>query len=217
MIKSLFQKTSYNNDDNKLLLSELPFYGIGGTIYRIEEAEESYYKILYNQDGSINPNKIPVPKKKSKNLQFLLKDYFMDLSNYLSKFENQYLDYENNTVKETLTNKQFILLVIITSLASIFSIPFLFTTTTIGLLFSTVSLLSLYIVCDIHKKDINNNNKRNTFMKQYKDLERDLANYNSGKNIINEKKETIYSEIKKVDKSYLKIFPKIKTLTKEIA
>lgn len=209
-----FKKNSYSN--NNQLLTELPFYGIGGSIYRIEEAEEAYYKVLYNHDGSINSNKIPVPKKKNKNLQFLLKDYFEDLNKYLELFQNQYLDYENSSNKVTLTNKQFILLAIITLLASIFSIPFLFTTTYIGLLFSTISVLSLYIVCDIHKKDINRNKERNNFMKQYKELERDLANYRSGKSILKENNKTIYTEIKEVDKSNLKILPKIKTLTKDI-
>ena len=168
MKKLLFKKDDNQSNDNNLLLQELPFYGIGGTICRIEEAEESYYKVLYNQDGSINPLKIPVPKKKKKNFKYLLDDYFKDLVNYLDKFKNKHIELETSTYKEVLTNKQFILLSIITFLASIFSIPFLFTTTIIGLIFSTVSILSLYIVCDIHKKDAQTVNSRNVFIKQYK-------------------------------------------------
>ena len=218
MKKTLFRKDNkLSNDNNNLLLQELPFYGIGGTIYRIEEAEEAYYKVLYNQDGSINLNKIPVPKKKKRNLQYLLDDYFKDLSNYLDKFNNKYIEFENNTYKEILTNKQFILLLIITFLSSIFSIPFLFTTTTTGLIFSTVSVLSLYIVCDIHKKDAQTVNSRNVFIKQYKELESSLKNYQSNKISLKNSERAKNRQIKAMDNSYFKPFIKIKNLIREIA
>lgn len=218
MKKILFRKDDeLNNNDNNLLLQELPFYGIGGSIYRIEEAEEAYYKVLYNQDGSINPLKIPVPKKKKKNLQYLLDDYFKDLSNYLEKFKNKYIEYENNNYKVALTNKQFILLSLITFLASVFSMPFLFTTATIGLIFSVASILSLYIVCDIHKKDVKIITQRNMFIKQYSKLERDLKEYSVSKTKFKTKDKTIYSSVNKMDNSYLKPFNKIKNLVREIA
>lgn len=217
MKKLLFKKDDNQSNDNNLLLQELPFYGIGGTICRIEEAEESYYKVLYNQDGSINPLKIPVPKKKKKNFKYLLDDYFKDLGNYLDKFKNKHIELETSTYKEVLTNKQFILLSIITFLASIFSIPFLFTTTIIGLIFSTVSILSLYIVCDIHKKDVQTINERNIFIDEYKKLEKYLKDYNTGKTNFKAKDKPMHQKIKKMDNSYLKPLNRIKNLVREIA
>lgn len=217
MKKILFKKSDNLGNDNNLLLQELPFYGIGGTICRIEEAEESYYKVLYNQDGSINPLKIPVPKKKKKNFKYLLDDYFKDLGNYLDMFKNKHIELETNTYKEVLTNKQFILLSTITFLASIFSIPFLFTTTIIGLIFSAVSILSLYIVCDIHKKDVQTINERNIFIDGYKKLEKDLKDYNAGKTNFKVKDKTMHQKIKKIDNSYLKPLNRIKNLVREIA
>lgn len=217
MKKILFKKDDNQSNDNNLLLQELPFYGIGGTICRIEEAEESYYKVLYNQDGSINPLKIPVPKKKKKNFKYLLDDYFKDLGNYLDKFKNKHIELETNTYKEVLTNKQFILLSTITFLASIFSIPFLFTTTIIGLIFSAVSILSLYIVCDIHKKDVQTINERNIFIDEYKKLEKYLKDYNTGKTNFKAKDKPMHQEIKKIDNSYLKPLNRIKNLVREIA
>jgi len=199
-----------------LLLPELPFYGIGGTIYCIEEAPESYHKILYNQDGSINPNKIPVPKKKNKNFNLVLNDYCKDLKNYLDKFQNQYLEYESSINIHVLSDKQFYCLAIVTLIATLASIPFLFSTAWIGVIFATISGMSLYIVCDIHKNDVIKDKKHNRFKKQYKKYQRDLANYRSGKPIYKEKnEETVYTEIDKVDKSYLKFLPKIKILIKD--
>lgn len=213
----LLERNNFEIDDTNLLLQELPFYGVGGSIYRIEEAEESYYKVLYNQDGSINPLKIPVPKKKKKNLKYLLDDYFKDLSNYLDKFKNKHIELNNSTYKEVLSKKQFILLSLVTFLASIFSIPFLFTTTTIGLIFSAISILSLYIVCDIHKKDINNIKERDTFVNQYIELEKYLMDYNTGNSSFKAKSRTKYSSVKKMERSYLKPFNIIKKLVREIA
>lgn len=215
--KLLFQKSNVRIEDNNLLLQELPFYGVGGTICRIEEAEEAYYKVLYNQDGSINPIKIPVPKKKKKNLKYLLDDYFKDLSNYLDKFRDKHVELDNNTYKEVLTKKQFLLLSSVTFLASIFSIPFLFTTATIGLIFSAVSILSFYIVCDIHKKDVNNINERDIFINQYREFEKFLREFKDGNTSFKSITKTKYSSIKKMDNSYLKPFNRIKNLVREIA
>lgn len=210
LFKSKETKPQENNN-LELLLPELPFYGIGGTICRIEEAPESYYKVLYNQDGTINSQKIPVPKKKNKNLNLLLKDYYEDLKNYLDKFQTKY----SESYHPVLTNKQFYILAIITSLATTLSIPVLLSTAWTGLLFSAISAISLYIVCDLRKKDIQKSKNQSNFKKQYKTYQRNLADYRSGNSICNEKCiETTYTQINQIDKSYLKFFPKIKMLIK---
>ena len=201
-------------ENNKLLFKELPFYGISGTIYRLEEAEDVYYKVIYNQDGTINPQKLPISKKKGKNYHLLENDYYKELEKCLKIFNNKYLEYANNSYKANLTNKQFYILSIATFLASVASIPFLLTTTWIGLVFATISVLSLYIVCDVHKKDLQNRNERSSFITQYKELERALSNYNLGNTTSNEKNtETTYTKIEGIDKSNMKIMPNIKILT----
>lgn len=209
------QKT-IENDNIKVLLPELPFYGKDKSICSIIEAEECFYKIVYNIDGTINNNKIPVPKKQQKNLKFLLKDYYNDADNYLKTYQSKYLECENFNGKPTLTNKQFYALAIVTSLAAISSIPFLFTTTWAGIIFGTISTFSLYIVCDIHKKDINNIKTKEQFKKEYKKIQINLTNYRSG-NPINKEiiKETIYTEIDKKDYSNVMDLPKVKVLSKE--
>lgn len=209
-------KNESNLTDYTVILPELPFYGIGGTIYRVEETEDSYYKVIYNANGSINPQKIPVPKNKKRNFKPLLKDYCHDLKNYLDKVQNQYIECESNITDTTLTNKQFYTLALITLMATIASIPFLFSTAWIGLVFSTISALSFCILCDIHKKDIVKLKKQKQFKKQYIQYQRDLANYRSSNPIFkNKNDETNYTKINEVDKSYLKIFPKIRRLKKD--
>lgn len=210
------KKNELLDDTNELLFDELPFYGISGTICRIEEAPESYYKVLYNQDGTINPQKLPVSKKKGKKFIAIQEDYYSEVKNILTKFKDQYMEYENNKYNPTLTNNQFYILAIVTFLASMASIPFLLTTAWIGLVFETISVLSLYIVCDIHKKDVQNKKERTAFMNKYIKLERDLVDYQTGNFSYKDKKvKTEYTKIEEIDKSHLKTFPNIKMLTKE--
>lgn len=213
---SIFQskKDNLSENNNKLLFPELPFYGIGGTIHHIEEAPEAYYKVLYNQDGTINSLKLPISKKKGKNYALIKKEYYQEVEKCLKVYETQYLEHENNKYKPTLTNNQFYLLAIVTFLAGIASIPFLLTTAWIGLIFTTVSVLALYIVCDLHKKDITNTKNQSEFKKQYKELQRNLIDYKSGTST-KKKVETSYTKIEEIDKSSLKTLPNIKILTKE--
>lgn len=210
------EKGNSIDNNNQILLPEIPFYGISGTICRIEETEDSYYKVLYNQDGTIKSQKIPVPKKKSKNLSLLLNDYCNDLKKYLEKYKNEYGDCEKKQTDLFLTDKQFYLLIILTLLATLASLPFIFTTTAIGIIFSTISVTSLYIVCDIRNKDIQKNKKYSEFKKQYQQLERDLIEYQTG-NIKGEikREETICTKINELNKSNLKLFSEMNLLIKE--
>ena len=198
------KKNELLDNNNKLLFNELPFYGIGGTIYCIEEAEEAYYKVIYNQDGTINPQKLPIPKKKGRNFILVQEDYYNEVKTILDKLREQYLEYEHNNYKSILSNSQFYILAIVTFLASMASIPFLLSTAWIGLVFATVSVLSLYIVCDIHKRDIQNTKEKDTFMKQYKKLEKDLSDYQSGITIsMEQSKKVNFTKVESVDKSFL--------------
>lgn len=205
-----------SNSDTKVLLPKIPFYGLAGTICQIEETTDSYYKVLYNADGNINENKIPVPKKKSKNKKYLLNDYYKDLKKYLEANEAKYLEYENTNPNPILTNTQFYILAIVTFLASVSSLPFLFSTTWIGLIFATISTFSLYVVCDIHKNDLNKQKKYITFINNYKEYQRDLVNYNINNKLTKSKTpKTTYTEIENMEKSNEKLSTKLKQLKKE--
>ena len=86
-----------------------------------------------------------------------------------------------------------------------------------GVIFDSISVLSLYIVCDIHKKDIIKLNEYNYFIENYECLEGRLSDYNSIK-----KKNVSLELIPKKDKTNIdkKSFSysplsNIKHLTKE--
>lgn len=214
---TLFKKKQ-TDEDIKLLLPELPFYGKGGSICRIIDAPESYYKVLYTSNGGISNTLIPVPKNKGRNFKLILNDYCCDLKSYLDEFQNQYLEYESTKIKKKLSNKQFYILASIVAICTIISIPVLLTTSWIGLVFSSVSAFSLYMICDIRNKDVTNENTRKNFIRQYNNYQRALANYKSSNPVYKERYEkTLYPEIPKKDTSYLRFIPKILRgeLTKE--
>ena len=183
----LFKNIDENNydDGNKVLAPEVPFYGKSGTIFRIEEASEAYYKVLYNSDGSIRKLKIPVSKKKSKNLNFLLNDYIEEVRNYLTSSYDKYMECSNNKVKVILSNREYSVLLIVNILAVLVSIPFLFAITLAGLIFSVISFLCLYILLNIHKKDEEKIEEHDCFVRKYEEFQKMLIDYEKGVNIIN--------------------------------
>ena len=214
LLSKLINNKKDNLESNNLvLLRELPFYGIAGSICRVEEAPECYYKILYNQDGSINSCMIPVPKKKKKNLNLVINDYIEDIKKYLNIFNDKYIDYSNNGVKTILDNRKFYILFIITLLASISSIPFLFTTAWAGLVFSTISTLSLYIVLDLHKKDKEKVRECNELIKQYEELQKVLDDYEFGKSILNKSSDEVF--LTETVKNNVSVFEKIDILSND--
>ena len=183
----LFKNTGEDDsieDNNLVLVPEVPFYGKGGTIFRIEEASEAYYKVLYNSDGSIRKLKVPVSKKKSKNLNFLLNDYIEEVRNYLNSSYDKYMECSNNRVKVIFSNREYSVLLIINILAVLVSIPFLFTITIAGLIFSVVSFFLLYILLVIHKKDEEKIEKHDSFVRKYEEFQKILNDYEKGLNII---------------------------------
>ena len=167
--------------ENNIILPKIPFYGISGTISHIEESSECYYKVIYREDGSINSLKLPIPKRRSRSLVMIKEEYYNEVEKYLTSVKDKYIEFKDNKCNTTLTNKQYILLFIITLLASIFSLPFFLATALMGLIFESISVLSLYIVCDIHKKDVIKLKEYNDFIKEYQEFEERLSIYNSGK------------------------------------
>lgn len=204
------------SNDSTILLPQIPFYGLPGTISHIEETPDSYYKVLYNVDGTINKNKIPVPKKKNKNKKYLFNDYYNDLKKYLDQNESKYLEYKNTNIIPTLSKKQFISLATVTSLATLASLPFLVTTSWIGLIFGTVSAFSLYIVCEVYKKDRDKIKNQQDFINSYNKYQRDLVDYNTNNQLTKEKtNKTTYTQIENIKKINEKVAEKIKQLIKK--
>lgn len=224
MIKELFLSSSNKNNnkinntkgnDSTILLTEIPFCGLAGTISRIEETKDSYYKVLYNADGTINKTKLPVPKKKNKNKKNLFNDYYNDLEKYLDRNKAKYLEFKNTNIIPKLSKKQFLALATVTSLASLASLPLLLSTTFVGLMFGTISVFSLYVVCEVYKKDKDEIIKRNNFVNDYDQYQRNFVDYKA-KNESNKAvtPKTQYTEIDCTKKNNEKEPAKSKQLIK---
>ena len=216
MNKKIFSVLSSNNktleidNGNNTLFPEIPFYGIKGSIHKIEEAEESYYKILYSDNGKIDPIKKPVPKNKGKNLASIIEDYHNDLKTYLEINNDKYLEYRNISPKKKINDKNLRIALIASSAATIISIPILFMSD-IGAIIGAVSALSLYKVYDIKRTQ----ESKEQFIKQYDIYQKSLVSYIE-KQSDTKKVATTYTKIAaKEDPSLDKNKPKILILTKE--
>lgn len=222
MFKKLFEllkdlksvKSNSENNENIVLYPEIPFYGIKGSIHTIEETENAYLKVVYNHDGTIDPLKKPIPKKKSKNLNLIENDYYKDLKTYLEFNHNKYLEYKSNLVKPKLTKQQVKIGIIIAGTMTIISFPILITTSYIGALLEAISILALYKTIDL-KKQHETVAQQKKFLSEYKEYQKELITYNQS----NSKKsyQTVYTEIATKNATKDKDYPKIKILSKEEA
>lgn len=192
------------------LFPEIPFYGIKGSIHKIEEAKECYYKVLYSDTGAIDPIKKPVPKNKGKNLSSLIDDYHHDLKKYLELNNNKYLDYKSSS-KAKLSKRQMKACFFLSSLAVVTSIPVLFLISDLGAILGGVSVFALYKVYDLKTKQ----DKKEEFMKQYNTYQKALVNYNQMKSDKKKVKETTYTKISSKDVKNEMTRPKVLTLSKE--
>ena len=222
MFKKLFEllkdlkskKSNSENNENIVLYPKIPFYGIKGSIHTIEETENAYLKVVYNHDGTIDPLKKPIPKKKSKNLNLIESDYYKDLKTYLEFNHDKYLEYKNNLVKPKLTKQQVKIGIIITGTMTIISFPILITTSYIGALLEAISILALYKTIDL-KKQHETVAQQKKFLSEYKEYQKELKTYNQS----NSKKsyQTVYTEIATKNATKAQDYPKIKILSKEEA
>ena len=203
--------------ENNIILPKIPFYGITGTISHIEDTIDCYYKVIYREDGSLNPLKLPIPKRRNKSLVLIEEDYYKEVEKYLTTVKDEYIKCKDSKCNTTLTNKQYILLFIITLLATIFSLPFFLATALMGLIFESISIISLYIVCDIHKKDVIKLKEYNDFIKEYQELEERLSIYNSDKEENASIELTREVEKPKIEKKSSFKYSRPKLLTKEAA
>lgn len=203
-------------EGEKILFGPIPFYGVGNTIHSIIEKEECYYKVLYKQDGSINPLMLPVAKKKKKNLELLKRDYCHDLSNCIDSKKELYLEYKNNKYIPKLSNKNYILSLVISILVTLIAIPYVFTTSIIGIIVSTISILGFCIVNDIHKKDNSIRNNRIEYINNFKKLENELESLQTN-NIkpVEKPSKANHLEIKTIKNIPSKTKTKVRTLSNQ--
>lgn len=225
MRKKLFFQNSANVNisDNYIetLLPDIPFYGIKGTICRIEVLKDDddgrelcYYKVLYNHDGTINPKKVRVPRSKGKNFASLLNNYYEDLQKYLNLNHDKYLDYKTNKMKKTIDKSCVKFLVIASATLVVATIPILISTVYVGAIMEATFLLSLYLTNNFRKKIIADE-KKQEFIKQYDSYQKELMDYNIACDKGDKIKRTLYTEISSKDHSLDKNWPKIKVLAKE--
>lgn len=186
MRKKLFFRNSANVNPSdtyvETLLPDIPFYGMKGTICRIEvlkdddDRELCYYKVLYNHDGTIDSEKIRVPKCKGKNLVSLLNDYYTDLKQYLDFNNDKYLDYKTNLMNKKFDKRKVQIAVMISVAMTIVSLPILILTNYVGAIMSGASILLLYKTNSLNKK-IMEDEKKHKFIKQYDQHQQRLVNY----------------------------------------
>lgn len=208
---SLKEKDIQSKATNKMF-DEIPNIGIKGAIHNIEEANECYYIIEYNADGTLDPIKKPVPKNKGKNLPFITDIYYKNLKKYLEINNDKYLKYKNIPRQHKLSKMKLKVYTIITFVATSCSLPVLFFVSDIGAVFSAISLLSLYKVYDLKKTQDN----QEKFIKRYDVYQRMLIEYNLKNEQPKKKYETKYTKIAtKEEPVQEKTRPKTLSLTKE--
>ena len=75
---------------------------------------------------------------------------------------------------------------------------------------AVISRIEINGYIDEITSNITKENTRKNFMRQYKNYQRDLANYKSSNPVYKDKYEkTLYPELPKKDTSYLRFIPKI--------
>ena len=177
--QSLFKEQTIvgvENSSVKTLVPKIPFYGIKGTICTIEETPESYYKVLYSDNGKIDPVKKPVPKKKGKNLFSITDDYYQDLKKYLDLNNSKYLEIKNSRPQKYLSKQKLQICLGIVTLASLVSLPVLFLTAYVGAILEAISLVLLYKLYDTKEK-VKVQEEKQRFIKEYDIYQRTLVEY----------------------------------------
>lgn len=217
---------SLNEPDCHLetLLPHMPHYGIKGTICRIEVLKDGddkvlcYYKVLYNHDGTINPNKIKIPRGKGeKNKRLLYDEYFMELKEYLELNSEKYYSYKSELLKKKIDKRQVHIGIAISAVMTVVSAPVLISTTYVGALMGGTSILSLYKTSSLKQKMVKNE-KKSKFIKQYDQYHQRLVEYQTSKfNVKNVHEPTEYTRISSKKQDNKKTNPKTLTLTKKEA
>ena len=170
----------------------LPYYGIKGTIYKIEE-RENYYTVYRYGMSEKDIYILEVPKN-IKNNELLLNNYYSDLKNYLNLNKEKYEQYKNTKYKKH-PNLNLLKIIAIVMLSS--SIPLLQTYDILGYVGIALDILSIPVVISVIKLSIDEKKKEKNikFIKKYNELQHKLRLYNEKQE--KSYKITKYSELTK--------------------
>ena len=170
----------------------LPYYGIKGTIYKIEE-RENYYTVYRYGMSEKDIYILEVPKN-IKNNELLLNNYYSDLKNYLNLNKEKYEQYKNTKYKKH-PNLNLLKIIAIVMLSS--SIPLLQTYDILGYIGIALDILSIPVVISVIKLSIDEKKKEKNikFIKKYNELQHKLRLYNEKQE--KSYKITKYSELTK--------------------
>ena len=154
MKKSIFswlypKKKRIGSEQTIRLTPTLPFFP--KAISHLERAPDgSYYKVIYGMNKKGELTRLPVASKKGKNYPLIFNEFMSTLKIYLDINGEKILE----PPKPRLSIWHFCLLLAFTSLASAISLQFLLNTVWTGLLSSSISIFSLYLVFETRTKDI---------------------------------------------------------------
>ena len=196
-----------------MLNKSLPFYGRKGSINELKETEKNYNVSTYNIEGKKNQNTMII-KKTTQNKNELLKSYYKDVKEYLKtnneKYENAIhikdIDFPNTKLIEIIFILSIVLAIapLTTALIGMTSLMTAIYSLAVGIPFSIAATIIL--------KKIEKQDKKNKFIKEYSNLNKEYVTfYSENKNVkntksqeikpINRNKENNYKYIKERKKS----------------
>ena len=189
------------------MLGEIPYYGVRGSISRIDEHGKHYYVYRYDDRGNIG-NCFVIPKKYEKKL---FENYIDDVKNYLDTNKEKYLTSFSSQLKTSLNLKKHfvglsvsVVLAISSILASIFTSGVASYIGIAGFFFSFIS--SCYEGQILNKCMLEN--KRHGFIHQYKEYLNQVNEYNIKNKKFDRVDSTKYSNIVRQEENVIDLTKK---------
>lgn len=171
-----------------MLYLQLPFYGKRGSIAEIKETEKTYDVSTYNNDGKASiTSKV---KKTNSNLKALINNYHKDTDEYLRTNREKYdiASYEKNTEypsAKTIKAAFITSAVLVSTAMPISALTGMAGVTVYSLVIGTPFFIASYKVL----KKIDKQNKKNSFINEYKRLNKEYRKYEIEKE--DEKRRTL--------------------------
>ena len=173
----IFSKSKANaKEDSKI--RTVPFYGVKGSICKIEEKEHQYITTRYGVNGEEGEILITPKRKKGKELE---KNYIEDMKKYLEKDWERYLTSLNQQPKKIISKKKTIIAsVIAATVATATGIGIMLTSEIMMTIYLPIFITSFIITCSEIKqlKRITKEEKEKKFRKQYESLTKKVNDYN---------------------------------------
>lgn len=161
---------------------QLESFGKKGTIKKIETGDKHY--IVYQYGAVRNEETITYVPKNQENYELLVENYYKDLKEYLDYNKDKYETYQKTRLKKKINPNVINLLNIAGIILIGTSIPMLLTTGTLLYLGMSLDLIAIPLLiksANLSMKE-KENNKKETFLKKYRDRENRLRTYNQEKN-----------------------------------